>query len=143
MCTVLLLRINALPISNSLDIERNNTAFPLEISYPDALTYHLHNSTKWLSVRHVKAFVPSTMSYSSTIPSCIATVPYGKRKYLSPVYLHSSLGRTVNTNASTNNSNQNIYLVHNKIRKTQIFHLPFRILLIIRNNNDNNEQKRK
>ena len=42
-------------------------------------------------MRYVKAFVPSTMSYSSTIPSCIATVPYGKRKYLSPVYLNSRL----------------------------------------------------
>src|SRR6185369_4215356 len=31
------------------------------------------------------------MSYSSTIPSCIAAVPYGKRKYLSPVYLNSRL----------------------------------------------------
>ena len=32
------------------------------------------------------------------IPQCIHNVPYAKRKYLSPIYLHTSLGRSAGTN---------------------------------------------
>ena len=32
------------------------------------------------------------------IPQCIHDVPYAKRKYLSPVYLHTSLGRSAGAN---------------------------------------------
>jgi len=35
------------------------------------------------------------------IPQAINDVPYGKRKYLSPIFLHSSLGRSTNANAYT------------------------------------------
>ena len=44
---------------------------------------------------------PSTrysFPYLSPIPEEIASVPLHKRKHLSPVYLHSSLGRTPNSN---------------------------------------------
>ena len=32
------------------------------------------------------------------IPQCIHDVPYSKRKYLSPIYLHTSLGRSTGAN---------------------------------------------
>ena len=32
------------------------------------------------------------------IPQCIRDVPYSKRKYLSPIYLHNSLGRSTGAN---------------------------------------------
>lgn len=35
------------------------------------------------------------------IPQAINNVPYGKRKYLSPIFLHSSQGRSTNGNAYT------------------------------------------
>src|SRR6185437_5989903 len=39
---------------------------------------------------------PSPCPRLTQIPPCIENVPDSKRKYLSPVYLHSSLGRSSN-----------------------------------------------
>ena len=38
------------------------------------------------------------MPSAYSIPQCIHNVPYAKRKYLSPIYLHTSLGRSAGTN---------------------------------------------
>ena len=82
-------------------LKENNITFPLEISYPDVtLTYHPHDAYKVAVCASCKK--PSSRQpcpILAPIPSCITIVPYGKRKYLSPVYLHSSLGRTVDANA--------------------------------------------
>ena len=84
-----------------MDIERYNAIFSLQISYPNVtLTYHLHNSNKVATCASCKK--PLSLQpclILAPIPPCIEIVPYGKRKYLSPVYLHSSLGRTVDANA--------------------------------------------
>jgi len=45
--------------------------------------------------------VSSTFPRLAQIPQEINNVPHGKRKYLFPIFLHSSLGRSTNINAYT------------------------------------------
>jgi len=93
MCTVLLLRVNALPLSNSLGIEKK--------SYPDVTsTYHPRDSTKIAVCASCKKPKSLPRKKPSSIYSFVhSNSPIQKRKYLSPVYLYSSLGRTVDANA--------------------------------------------
>ena len=64
-------------------LKENNTAFPLQISYPDAtLTYHPHDSNKVaICASCKKPLSRQPFPILAPIPSCITTVPYGKRKY--------------------------------------------------------------
>jgi hypothetical protein len=62
-----------------------------------------HPSARKLPTCHC-CKLPSTrlqISRLAEIPQAINNVPYGKRKYLSPIFLHSSLGRSTNANAYT------------------------------------------
>ena len=70
---------------------QTNYIFPFEHVYPHIpLTTHPRNSTK-VAVCPSCKLSPSPCPRLTRIPPCIENVPDGKRKYLSPIYLHSSL----------------------------------------------------
>ena len=70
------------------------------MSLPEiSLTVNLRNPTKIVVCDGCKSNSNNRTSLTlAPIPQCIHDVPYGKRKYLSPVYLHTSLGRSAGTN---------------------------------------------
>ena len=78
---------------------QTNHTFPFEQVYPHVpLAAHPHDNMKVAVCTSCKS-TPSPCPILAEIPTCIENVPYGKRKYLSPVYLHSSLGRSSNLSA--------------------------------------------
>ena len=82
-------------------VTRNDdVTYPLEMSLPEiSLTVNLRNPTKIAVCDGCKSNSNNrTCLTLAPIPQCIHDVPYGKRKYLSPVYLHTSLGRSAGTN---------------------------------------------
>jgi len=82
-------------------VTRNNDiTYPLEMLFPEiSLTVNPRNPTKIAVCDGCKSNSNNRTSLPlAPIPQCIHDVPYAKRKYLSPVYLHSSLGRSVGTN---------------------------------------------
>ena len=72
----------------------NQTVYPLEISFPEInLTTNPRNPTKVAVCDGCKSNSNSRVCLALTqIPQCIHNVPYAKRKYLSPISLHTSLG---------------------------------------------------
>ena len=83
-------------------ITRDETyTYPFELSFPDTpLISHPNNPSKIAICSSCKIKPDNRSSRRlALIPTCIQDVPYAKRKYLSPVYLHTSLGRSAGANA--------------------------------------------
>ena len=72
----------------------NSIVYPLETSFPEInLTNNPRNPTKVAVCDGCKSNSNNRVCLPLTqIPQCIHNVPYAKRKYLSPIYLHTSLG---------------------------------------------------
>ena len=92
----------ALTISpfNKWIVKDETIRYPFELSYPQIpRTTHPNNSTKIAVCSGCKSNPDGRLSYKlASIPACIEHVPCAKRKYLSPVYLHTSSGRSANAN---------------------------------------------
>lgn len=77
-----------------------NVLYPFKVAFPRSrLAFHPNLPTRIAICAACKnksnrVFPP----YLCSIPSEIQAIPLGKRKYLSPIYLHSSLGRTPGIN---------------------------------------------
>lgn len=70
---------------------------PLSTIIP--LTTHPNNPSKIAVCRNCKSHPNTRINHRlAPIPACITDVPYAKRKYLSPIFLHTSLGRSVGAN---------------------------------------------
>jgi len=91
-CGRLLYPLKAVWVSRNSD-----SRFPFEEPYPDvALLENPKQPNMFASCRACRNPPRKRCLKLYPIPSQIQTVPYGKRKYLSPIFLHSSLGRTGN-----------------------------------------------
>src|SRR6185295_10255590 len=80
--------------------EPSTIRYPFELSFPEtSLTSHPNNSTKIAVYSGCKSHPDGRLSRKlAPIPTCIKDAPYAKRKYLSPVCLHTSLGRSAGAN---------------------------------------------
>ena len=81
------------PLSTKWVTRDNNIVYPLETSFPEInLTNNPRNPTKVAVCDGCKSNSNNRVCLPLTqIPQCIHNVPYAKRKYLSPIYLHTSL----------------------------------------------------
>ena len=102
LCSVFMspLFILLYPLSAKWVTRDNNIIYPLETSFPEInLTNNPRNPTKVAVCDGCKSNSNNRVCLPLTqIPQCIHNVPYAKRKYLSPIYLHTSLGRSAGTN---------------------------------------------
>ena len=87
------------PLSAKWVTRDNNIVYPLETSFPEInLTNNPRNPTRVAVCDGCKSNSNNRVCLPLTqIPQCIHNVPYAKRKYLSPIYLHTSLGRSAGT----------------------------------------------
>ncbi|CAG8593381.1 9931_t:CDS:2 [Paraglomus brasilianum] len=83
------------PLKAAWVYRNSNSRFPFEELYPDvALLENLKRPNMFAICRACRNPPHKRCLRLCPIPPQIQAVPYGKRKYLSPVFLHSSLGRT-------------------------------------------------
>ena len=81
-------------------IRNDNFTYPLQSSFPQLNVITNPRNESKIAVRDgCKSNHNNRSCYAlAEIPQCIHDVPYAKRKYLSPVYLHTSLGRSAGAN---------------------------------------------
>jgi len=81
-------------------IRNDNFTYPLQSSFPQLnVITNPRNESKIAVCDGCKSNNNNRSCYAlAEIPQCIHDVPYAKRKYLSPVYLHTSLGRSAGAN---------------------------------------------
>ena len=87
------------PQSAKWIVKNNDVTYPVQTYLQINLTTNPRNSTKIAICDGCKSnFNNQTCLPLAPIPQCIHDVPYSKRKYLSPIYLHTSLGRSADAN---------------------------------------------
>src|SRR6185312_10424641 len=81
-------------------IKDDNFVYPLQSSFPQLnIIANPRNESKIAVCDGCKSNRNNRLCYVlAEIPQCIHDVPYAKRKYLSSVYLHTSLGRSAGAN---------------------------------------------
>ena len=113
------------PLSAKWVTRDNNIVYPLEMSFPEInLTNNPRNATKVAVCDGCKSNSNNRVCLPLTqIPQCIHNVPYAKRKYLSPIYLHTSLGRSVDTNPFVEYQSRTVQ--YSKNRRTFVLYSVF------------------
>jgi len=88
------------PHSAKWIIRDETVTYPFQSSFSEApLITHPRYSTKIAVCDSCKSNPNNQITCRlAPIPQCIHDVPYAKRKYLSPIYLHTSLGRSAGAN---------------------------------------------
>jgi len=92
-CSYCLQLLYTYPHSTKWIIKYETIRYPLELSFPETLlTLHPNDPTKIAICSDCKSHSDGQLSRRlASIPACIENVPYAKRKYLSPIYLYTSL----------------------------------------------------
>jgi hypothetical protein len=118
------------PHSTKWIVRDETTVYPFQLSVPETpLTTHPCNPAKIAVCSSCKSRPNNRINHVlAPIPACIQDVPYAKRKYLSPIYLHTSLGRSVGANPFVEYRSLNFFQLLEELRTGRISDASWKML---------------